>query len=176
MDDYKKRMDSVQDGVYAAKWLVENKYARPRHIAAYGGSYGGFMVVACVAQAPDLFGAACDIVGIVNFKTFLERTKDYRRALREVEYGPLTDPAFLESISPIKLIDRIDTPMLIAHGRNDPRVPVHEAEQLHAALKERGKPVELLVFDDEGHGFRKEPNRIAFFEKLAEFFEKNLKE
>jgi dipeptidyl aminopeptidase/acylaminoacyl peptidase len=174
MDNYKQRMDSVMDGVWAARWLVENNYTSPGRIGAYGGSYGGFMVVACVAHSPRLYGAACNVVGIVNFRTFLERTKDYRRALREAEYGPLSDPEFLESISPIRLIERITTPMLIAHGRNDPRVPLHEAEQLYAALKERGRPVELLVFDDEGHGFRKEPNRIKFYEKLAAFFERHL--
>jgi dipeptidyl aminopeptidase/acylaminoacyl peptidase len=174
MDNYKKRLDSVRDGVWAARWLVKQGYSKPGMIGAYGGSYGGFMTVAAVAQAPDLFGAACDVVGIVNFKTFLERTKDYRRHLREAEYGPLSDPAFLESISPIHLVDRITTPMLIAHGRNDPRVPLHEAEQLHAALRARKRPVELLVFDDEGHGFRKEKNRIVFYETLADFFERHL--
>jgi dipeptidyl aminopeptidase/acylaminoacyl peptidase len=175
MDNYKKRMDSVMDGVWAARFLVKEGYCEPGKIAAYGGSYGGFMTVATVAQAPKLFGAACNVVGIVNFKTFLERTKDYRRQLREVEYGPLSDLEFLESISPIRLVDRIETPMLIAHGRNDPRVPVYEAEQLHQALVDRGRPSELLIFDDEGHGFRKEKNRIEFYEKLASFFEQHLK-
>lgn len=175
MDNYKKRMDSVRDGVQAAQWLVDNGYSQPRMIGAYGGSYGGFMVVATITQAPKLFGAACDVVGIVNFKTFLERTKGYRRALREVEYGPLSDPEFLESISPIRLVDRIETPILIAHGRNDPRVPVHEAEQLHEALKKRDQDAELLIFEDEGHGFRKEENRVEFYQRLADFFESKLK-
>ncbi|NOX57931.1 MAG: S9 family peptidase [Planctomycetes bacterium] len=174
MDNYKKRMDSVRDGVQAAQWLVDNHYSQPGRIAAFGGSYGGFMVVATITQAPKLFGAACDVVGIVNFKTFLERTKAYRRKLREAEYGPLSDPEFLESISPIRLVDRIETPILIAHGRNDPRVPVHEAEQLHEALVKRNHDSELLIFDDEGHGFRKEHNRIKFYEMLAEFFEKKI--
>lgn len=175
MDNYKKRMDSVKDGVAAARWLVDNGYSAPKMIAAYGGSYGGFMVMAVITQAPELFGAACNVVGIVNFETFLKRTKAYRRKLREAEYGPLTDPDFLESISPIHLIDRIQTPVLIAHGRNDPRVPIHEAEQLHAAMKERGLETEIIVFDDEGHGFRKEANRIVFYRKLVDFFEKHLK-
>ncbi len=174
MDNYKKRMDSVRDGVQAAQWLVDNGYSKPKMVAAYGGSYGGFMVVATITQAPELFGAACDVVGIVNFKTFLERTKAYRRKLREVEYGPLTDPEFLESISPIRLVDRIETPILIAHGRNDPRVPVHEAEQLHEALKKRNQDSELLIFEDEGHGFRKEENRVEFYQRLADFFESKL--
>ncbi len=175
MDNYKKRMNSVKDGVAAAEWLVDNKYSSPKKIAAYGGSYGGFMVIAVITQAPELFGAACDIVGIVNFETFLKRTKAYRRKLREAEYGPLTDPEFLKSISPIYLVDRVKTPVLIAHGKNDPRVPVSEAEQLYAALKKRNMNPELIVFDDEGHGFRKEANRIKFYGRLAEFFEKHLK-
>ncbi len=175
MDNYKKRRDSVMDGVWAARWLIKNGYSKQGRIGAFGGSYGGFMVVATVAQAPKLYGAACNVVGIVNFKTFLERTKAYRRALREAEYGPLSDPEFLESISPIRLVERIDTPMLIAHGRNDPRVPVYEAEQLHQRLQKLGRDSELLIFEDEGHGFRKEINRIAFYEKLADFFQQHLK-
>ncbi len=173
-DNYKNRMLSVQDGVAAAKWLIDNGYSRPKMIGAYGGSYGGFMTMAVITQAPHLFGAACNVVGIVNFKTFLERTKAYRRKLREAEYGPLSDPEFLESISPIYLVDRIQTPVLIAHGKNDPRVPVYEAEQLYDEMKKRGQDAELLIFDDEGHGFRKEANRIVFYTRLADFFEKHL--
>ena len=176
MDNYRLRMDSVMDGVWAARWLIKNNYAERGKIAAFGGSYGGFMVVAVITQAPALFGAACDVVGIVNFKTFLERTKDYRRKLREAEYGPLDDPDFLESISPLRLVKKIRTPVLIAHGKNDPRVPFHEAEQLYQALRDLERPVELVAFDDEGHGFRKEKNRIEFYEKVAVFFDKYLKE
>jgi dipeptidyl aminopeptidase/acylaminoacyl peptidase len=174
-DNYKNRMKSVDDGVACAKWLVKHGYSKEKSIGVYGGSYGGFMVVATATRAPGLFGAACDIVGIVNFQTFLERTKPYRRKLREAEYGPLTDPDFLKSISPLYLVDKMDTPMLIAHGKNDPRVPIDEATQLYEALKSRDKVVELLVFDDEGHGFRKDENRIEFYEKMADFFEQQLK-
>ncbi len=174
MDNYKKRMDSVRDGVACARWLIEKGYSKPKMIAAYGGSYGGFMVMAVITQAPEVFGAACNVVGIVNFETFLKRTKAYRRKLREAEYGPLDDPAFLKSISPIYLVDRIETPVLIAHGKNDPRVPFHEAEQLFEALKARGQNPEMLAFDDEGHGFAKEANRIVFYQKLADFFESHL--
>jgi len=175
MDNYRNRMKSVRDGVAAAKWLIDQGYSEPRRIAAFGGSYGGFMVVAVITEAPDIFGAACDVVGIVNFKTFLERTKVYRRKLREAEYGPLSDPKFLKSISPIYLVNRVNTPVLIAHGKNDPRVPIQEARQLYDALKKRNKPCELLVFDDEGHGFRKEKNRVVFYTRLVDFFSKYLK-
>lgn len=174
MDNYKHRMDSVRDGIAAAKWLAEQAYSTPKQTAAYGGSYGGFMVMACITEAPEAYGAACDVVGICNMQTFLERTKDYRRKLREVEYGPLSDPEFLKSISPIYKVERIKSPLLIAHGENDPRVPVYEARQLYDKMMKLGKPVEILIFPDEGHGFRKENNRIRFAEKLTEFFDRHL--
>lgn len=175
MDNYKHRMDSVRDGVAAARWLAEKGFSSPSQIAAFGGSYGGFMVMAVITEAPEAFGAACEVVGIVNFETFLERTKDYRRKLREVEYGPLTDREFLKSVSPIHKVDRIRVPLLIAHGENDPRVPIHEARQLYDKLKSLNKPVDILTFPDEGHGFRKEPNRIIFAERLAAFLTQHLK-
>jgi dipeptidyl aminopeptidase/acylaminoacyl peptidase len=175
MDNYKNRMASVKDGVAASKWLVEQGYSAPQQVAAYGGSYGGYMVMACTTEAPEAYGAACNVVGICNLQTFLERTKDYRRKLREVEYGPLSDPEFLKSVSPIYKVDRIKAPLLIAHGANDPRVPLFEAQQLYDKLQKLGKPVEILVFPDEGHGFRKENNRITFAEKLTEFFDRHLR-
>ena len=175
LDNYRNRMDSVKDGVAAAQWLIDAGYSAPGLIAAHGGSYGGFMVVAAITQAPQIFGAACNVVGIVNFETFLQRTKDYRRKLREEEYGPLMDSEFLRSISPIYLVDRVETPILIVHGRNDPRVPLFEAEQLYEALRKRGKTAEMMVFDDEGHGLRKEPNQIKFYGRLVEFFDAHLR-
>jgi dipeptidyl aminopeptidase/acylaminoacyl peptidase len=111
----------------------------------------------------------------VNFETFLEQTKSYRRHLREAEYGPLTDREFLKSISPIYKVDRIEAPLMIAHGLNDPRVPVGEAMQVAVALKQRGREVEELYFPDEGHGFSKEENRLLYYEQMAKFFEKHLK-
>ena len=175
LDNYQRRMDSVRDGLAAAQWLIDQGYAAKGRIGVFGGSYGGFMVMAAITEAPDLFGAACDYVGIVNFETFLKNTKDYRRHLREAEYGPLSDPEFLRGISPIHKVDRIRTPLLVVHGRNDPRVPVGEARQIVAALRERGGVVESVIFEDEGHGVRKQPNRIRFYEALVSFFEKHLK-
>jgi dipeptidyl aminopeptidase/acylaminoacyl peptidase len=191
MDDYKKRWDSVKDGVAAAAWLVDNGYATPGKIATYGGSYGGFMSVACLVEDQQqvdagvrkerLFGAGVDVVGIVNMKTFLEQTSGYRRKLREVEYGPLSDPEFLDSISSIKKVDKINVPMFIAHGFNDPRVPVGEAMQLSLALKEkavREKHLEnmphLFIAPDEGHGFQKLNNRLYFAEYMAGFLRQTI--
>ncbi|MBX3367428.1 MAG: S9 family peptidase [Phycisphaeraceae bacterium] len=184
MDDYKGRWMSVSDGVDAAQWLVDNNLARPGRIATYGGSYGGFMSVATLVedgmrvergqQKEPLFGAGINVVGIVNMKTFLEQTSGYRQKLREVEYGPLSDSEFLESVSPINHIDKIRVPMLIAHGLNDPRVPVGEAMQLAVGLMQRGYEPEQIYFPDEGHGFAKLSNRLIFSQRMVDFLRKSI--
>ena len=174
MDDREKRWDSVKDGVAAARWLVEQGYAAAGRIAAYGGSYGGFMSVATVIEGGALFGAGIDVVGIVNFETFLEQTADYRRALREAEYGSLDDRAFLRSISPLHRASEITCPMLIAHGLNDPRVPVGEAMQLALALQRRGLEPEQVYFTDEGHGFHKLENRAHFVQRMLRFLDRTI--
>lgn len=175
MDNYKKRMDSVRDVVAGAQWLLANRYARTGELGIYGGSYGGFVVLSAIEMEPELFAAASDSVGIANFVTFLKNTKPYRRALREAEYGPLSDETFLKSISPIHAIDKIKTPLIIFHGANDPRVPVDEAEQLVAELKKRSIPVEYTLFSDEGHGNRKLRNIMEQAKKMVYFFEKHTK-
>jgi dipeptidyl aminopeptidase/acylaminoacyl peptidase len=174
LDDGKKRWDSVRDGAEAARWLVATGRAEAGHIAAYGGSYGGFMSVATVIEGADVFGAAIDVVGIVNFETFLEQTAGYRRALREAEYGSLADKDFLRSISPLARAQEIRCPMLIAHGLNDPRVPVGEALQLAVTLQTRGADPELYVFPDEGHGFQKLENRVLFTTRMVRFLARTI--
>ena len=184
MDDYKKRWDSVRDGVDAAEWLVQAGHATPGRIATYGGSYGGFMSVACIVEDQErvdrgarkerMFGACVDIVGVVNLKSFLEKTSGYRRKLREVEYGPLTDPDFLLSVSSIQKVDKMKVPFFIAHGFNDPRVPVEEAMQLATALKDRGQNPRVFIAPDEGHGFAKLDNRIYFNERAVAFLEETI--
>ncbi|MFQ5489794.1 MAG: prolyl oligopeptidase family serine peptidase [Phycisphaerae bacterium] len=173
-DNYKNRYKSVRDGVWAAKYVIDRGYAVKGGVGAWGGSYGGFMAMAVITEAPDLFGAACNVVGICNFETFLKQTKAYRRRLREAEYGPLTDPEFLRSISPIYNVDKIRTPLMLAHGLNDPRVPFGEALQVAIALIKKGQTVEQLYFPDEGHGFAKEENRLLYYEHLARFFQTHL--
>ncbi len=184
LDDYQGRWASVKDGVDAAEWLVREGYAEPGRIATYGGSYGGFMSVACIVEDQErvergerpqrLFGACVDIVGIVNMKTFLERTSGYRRKLREVEYGPLTDAEFLLSVSPLERLDKIRVPVFIAHGFNDPRVPVEEAMQLSMALKAAKQEPRVFIAPDEGHGFAKLDNRIYFGERVAAFLDETI--
>ncbi|MGB9954053.1 S9 family peptidase [Haloarcula sp. Atlit-120R] len=172
LDDVEKRMDSVKDLRAGVDWLHDQPAVDPDKIVAMGGSYGGFMVLAALTEYPDLWAAGVDVVGIANFVTFLENTGDWRRELREAEYGSLeTDREFLESISPINNVDRIDAPLFVLHGANDPRVPVSEAEQIAEQAAERGVPVEKLVFDDEGHGISKRQNRIEAYTAVVEFLD-----
>ncbi|WP_266075357.1 S9 family peptidase [Haladaptatus caseinilyticus] len=173
LDDVENRMDSVADIEAGVEWLHDQRVVDPDRIVAMGGSYGGFMVLAALTEYPDRWAAGVDIVGIANFVTFLENTGDWRRKLREAEYGSLSDDReFLESISPINNIRNIEAPLLVLHGANDPRVPVGEAEQIVEEAKTQDVPVEKLVFPDEGHGFSKLENRIEAYTKTAEFLEK----
>jgi dipeptidyl aminopeptidase/acylaminoacyl peptidase len=175
LDNVKKRMDSVADIKAFTQWLTNHGDADPKRIAVYGGSYGGFMVLSCLTTYPELFAAGVCIVGISNFVTFLERTSNYRRKVREAEYGSLEhDREFLQSISPITHIERLTAPLFILHGKNDPRVPLFEAEQLYQSLQARGVKTEFLVYDDEGHGIIKLKNRLDAFPKVAAFLEKHL--
>ena len=144
-------------------------------IAVMGGSYGGYMVLAALTLDPELWAAGCDIVGIANFRTFLERTALYRRALREAEYGSLAnDGELLDRISPIHRVDRIRAPLFVIHGANDPRVPVTEAEQIVAALRQRNHRVEYLRFENEGHGVSRRENRIRAYGDVVRFFDEVL--
>jgi dipeptidyl aminopeptidase/acylaminoacyl peptidase len=176
LDNTTKRMDSVKDLAYAAYWLRDHKTGDPKRLAVYGGSYGGFMVLAQVTNYPELWAAGIDIVGIANWVTFLENTGAYRRAHREKEYGNLREHRdFLEKISPINHVDKIKCPMMVIHGANDPRVPIGEAEQIVAALKKRNVPVEYLRYEDEGHGLAKLKNRLDAYPKMVDFLDKYLK-
>lgn len=174
LDNYKKRKNSLKDYKAGVDWLIENNYTRKGMIGIRGGSYGGYVVLGMITEYPDLFSAAVDDVGIANFVTFLKNTADYRRHLRESEYGPLSDSAFLHSISPIHKADEIETPLLVVHGENDPRVPVSEARQIIAAIEKKGGAVDSLIFPDEGHGASKRENIIAEYRKQVEFFGKHL--
>lgn len=177
LDDVEKREDSVKDLAAAVEYLTENKIADPKRIAVMGGSYGGYMTLAAITLYPDLFAAAVDTVGIVNWETFLKNTSGYRRRQREVEYGRLDrDIEFLRRTSPIAKIDRIKTPLMVIHGKRDPRVPYTEAEQLVEALKKRNVTVEYKLFDDEGHGISKLKNRLVVYPLVADFLDKHLKQ
>ena len=175
LDDVQKREDSVKDLAYSVDWLKANG-ADPKRIAVMGGSYGGYMTMAAITLYPDLFAAAVNTVGIVNWETFLKNTSGYRRRAREVEYGMLDkDIDFLRRISPLAKVDKIKTPLFVIHGKNDPRVPYIEAEQVVEALKKRNATVEYKLFDDEGHGISKLKNRLVLYPLVADFLDKYMK-
>ncbi len=170
LDDVELRMDSVRDLAHAAHWL---RGAGHEQVAVMGGSYGGFMVLAALTEYPELWSAGVDIVGIANMVTFLENTGSYRRALREPEYGSLEkNRKFLESISPIHKAEDITAPLMVIHGKNDPRVPVGEAEQIVERVKKNGGAVEYLLYEDEGHGLAKLKNRLDAYPKIAAFLDR----
>jgi len=175
LDDVRNRLDSVRDIEAGVEWLHDHPEVDPDRIVAQGGSYGGFMVLSALTEYPDLWAAGVDIVGIADFVTFLENTGDWRRELREAEYGSLEeDREFLAEISPINGIDRIAAPLFVLHGANDPRVPVGEAEQIVEEARDRGVPVRKLIFEDEGHGFSKRENRIEAYRAIVEFLEEHV--
>jgi dipeptidyl aminopeptidase/acylaminoacyl peptidase len=175
LDDRRKRMDAVADLAEVGRWATRQPELDGGRLAVMGGSYGGFMVLAALATYPDLWQAGVDIVGIANFVTFLEQTGSYRRALREVEYGSLAeDRDFLERISPLTHVEKIVAPLLVIHGANDPRVPVGEARQIVDRLAALDRPVESLIFDDEGHGIAKLANRQTAYETVAAFLDRHL--
>ncbi len=174
MDDVEKRMDALRDLESLAKWAIEEGLARPG-LGIVGISYGGYSVLACLAFFPDLWAAGVDIVGIANLVTFLKNTGPWRRRIREAEYGSLEkDLEVLKRLSPINYVDRIEAPLLVIHGKNDPRVPVSETEQIVEALESRGKAVKAVIFEDEGHGLTKLRNRIRAYSEAVEFLEEHV--
>ncbi|MGO9661227.1 MAG: alpha/beta fold hydrolase [Acidimicrobiales bacterium] len=174
LDDTTKRLDSVRD-LAAVHARLTSLGFDPGRAALWGGSYGGYMVLTGLAFQPKLWAAGVDIVGVSDLVTFLENTSPYRRAHREHEYGSLAeDRAFLAAASPLRRADAIRAPLFVVHGRNDPRVPVSEAEQLAAKLKDRNIRCELLIYEDEGHGLARLSNRLDAFPRALAFLDEVL--
>ncbi|MCC7178227.1 MAG: S9 family peptidase [Acidobacteria bacterium] len=171
LDNGALRFEGIKDLEDSVRYLVDSRLADPKRIGITGGSYGGYMTMVGVTFYPDLFAAAVNLFGMVNFFTFFEHTEPWMAAISTTEYGdPRTQADLLRDLSPLGKLDRIRTPMMVQHGANDTNVPVVEAEQIVDNLKRRGVPVEYVLFPDEGHGFRKEKNRITSTVKLVEFF------
>ena len=142
-----------------------------------GGSYGGYMSLAVATRYADRIAGAIDIVGISNFVTFLQNTESYRRDLRRVEYGDERDPAmreFLLRISPLTNATRIKKPLFVVQGKNDPRVPYTEAEQIVAKVRANGTPVWYLRAENEGHGFARKDNADFQFYATVLFMRETL--
>ena len=177
LDDGYHREDAVKDVGALLDWIASQPDLDENRVAVYGGSYGGYMALASTVLYGDRLKAAVDVVGISNFVTFLENTKDYRRELRRREYGDERDlemRAFLERISPLNNVDRIKLPLLVVQGQNDPRVPATESEQIVDALRQRGQPVWYIKALNEGHGFDRKENQLVFQQAVILFLQRYL--
>ena len=177
LDNGFQREDSVKDIGALLDWIETRPDLDASRVAVFGGSYGGYMVLASAVHFSDRLKAAIDVVGISSFVTFLENTQDYRRDLRRVEYGDERDPAMrahLEKISPVNNVDKITVPMFIIQGENDPRVPVTESAQMVRALRDQGNSVWYMNALNEGHGYRKKENRDVYMQAVALFLRQHL--
>ena len=174
LDNGFKRKDSVKDGAAFLGWVASHDRLDASRIMVSGGSYGGYMSLATAVDYSALIRGAIDVVGLSNFVTFLNNTESYRRDLRRVEYGDERDPKmreFQQSIAPVNNAGRITVPLFVVQGRNDPRVPFTEAEQMVAAVRQNGTPVWYLLADNEGHGFRRKVNADYQFYAEVKFME-----
>jgi dipeptidyl aminopeptidase/acylaminoacyl peptidase len=177
LDNGFQREDTYKDINALFDWVGTQPELDTSRICVTGGSYGGHMTLAISTFYSDRIRCSVDIVGMSNLVTFLEHTEGYRRDLRRVEYGDERDPKmreFLERIAPMNNIEKIKKPMVVVAGRNDPRVPVSESDQIVAALKKSGTPVWYIMAKDEGHGFQKKANQDYQFYATVEFLEQYL--
>ena len=177
LDNGMKREDTYKDIHALFDWIAAQPELDSARIAVTGGSYGGHMTLAVSTFYSDRIRCSVDVVGMSNLATFLEHTEAYRRDLRRVEYGDERDSKmreYLEKIAPMNNIEKIKKPMFVIAGKNDPRVPVSESQQIVDALKKVGTPVWLMIANDEGHGYRKKPNQDFQFYAAVEFLQEYL--
>jgi dipeptidyl aminopeptidase/acylaminoacyl peptidase len=170
-----KMQDDISDGV---QWLIRQGIADPKRIGIYGASYGGYATLAGLAFTPDLYACGIDYVGVSNLFTLLETLPPYwelgRRMMYEMVGDPVKDEALLRQVSPVFHAARIQAPLLVAQGANDPRVKKAESDQIVQALRQRGVDVEYIVKENEGHGFRNEENRFDFYRRMEGFLARHL--
>jgi dipeptidyl aminopeptidase/acylaminoacyl peptidase len=177
LDNGFRREDAVRDVSAFLDWLAADARLDDGRVALYGASYGGYLVLASLIHHGHRVRCGIDVVGISSFPTFLQNTPAYRRDLRRAEYGDERDAAmarFLSRISPLNNTDRLVTPLLVAHGRNDARVPVGEAEQLIAAMRSEGREVWSVIAGNEGHGFARKANSDFLFCTVVQFLREHL--
>ncbi len=166
----------LQDEVYATKFLVDTGYADPKKIGITGGSYGGFMTLMAIGKTPDVWAAAVEEYGIINWYTMLQHEDPFLQQYERTLLGdPEKDRAIYEADSPIKYIGDEKTPLLVLQGSNDIRVPKEEAEQVVEILKKNGRTVDAHYYEAEGHGFSKRENQIDSLQRTVEWFDKYLK-
>ena len=175
LDDKELRPDSVRDLKAVRDWAASLPEVDPTRLAVYGQSYGGYMVLAAITEYPDDWKAAVEFYGIADFRTLLDTTGPWRQVLRAAEYGdPVADKELLERISPLRKVDRIRVPLLIAHGFEDPRVPPSESELLVACLRGLGLKHEIIRVPHAGHGFVRQDHRLTVFPAVARFLEQHV--
>lgn len=178
-DDGKHGREPLQDTISAKKYLQSLDYVDPDRIGIIGGSYGGYMTVAALAFHPDEFKVGVDIFGVTNWLRTLESIPPYWESFRLALYKEIGDPAtqrdFLIATSPLFHADKINKPLMVLQGANDPRVIKPESDEIVAAVRKNGVPVEYVVFDDEGHGFSKKKNQIEGYGKILSFLDTYLK-
>jgi dipeptidyl aminopeptidase/acylaminoacyl peptidase len=168
--------DDISDGV---NWLIGQGIADPKLIAIYGASYGGYATLAGLTRTPELYAAGVDYVGVSNMFTFMKTFPPYWKPMLEMWYEMVGDPQkdslMLAEVSPVFHIDKIQAPLFVAQGANDPRVNKDESDQIVNALKARGIEVEYMLKDNEGHGFQNEENRFDFYRAMIKFLNAHLK-
>lgn len=169
-----KMQDDLNDSV---AWAVKQGIADPKRVAIMGGSYGGYATLAAVTRDPTLFACGVDIVGPSHIATLLKSVPPYWKpmlAMFETRVGALKEKEFLDSISPLTHVDKIERPLLIGQGANDPRVKIAESDQIVSAMKKHNLPVTYIVFPDEGHGFARPENNMAFNAVTEQFLAKHI--
>ena len=175
LDNGALRFNGIRDIKACVDYVIDSGVADPERIGIMGGSYGGYMTMAGLVEYPELFSAGANLFGVVNFETFFKHTEPWMAAISTIECGdPQTEADLLHRLSPIHKIDNVVAPTIVLHGANDTNVPVVEAEQVVGSLKQRGIAVEYVLFADEGHGFRKEPNRIRSAVEIVRWFVEHL--
>jgi dipeptidyl aminopeptidase/acylaminoacyl peptidase len=171
-DNGPARLAAFKDIEATGRWAASQPWADPDRVIIFGGSYGGYTVLVGLTRMPDLWRAGVDLFGVADLKTFMATTSGFIREIFLVEFGdPDKDAAFLESISPLKDVDRIVDPLFVYAGANDPRVPRSESDLIVRALRERKVPVEYMVADNEGHSLARKENLIEFISRAARFLE-----
>ncbi len=167
-----------QDLIDAVEWAVGEGIADRKRVGIFGGSYGGYAALVGAAFTPNVFACSVDIVGPSSILTLINSIPPYWEPLKRVFTVRVGDPEkdeeFLKSRSPLFKADQIECPLLIAQGANDPRVKQAESEQIVEALRSRGKQVEYMLFEDEGHGFARPENRLKFYNAAEQFLAKHL--
>jgi dipeptidyl aminopeptidase/acylaminoacyl peptidase len=175
LDNGALRWDALKDVAAAVRWVRSQPRLDGSKVACWGASYGGFITLAMLVHYPELFRAGVDFYGPADLATFLARTAAYRRPQRIAEYGdPARDSTFMATISPARHANRIQRPLLVIQGANDPIVPPAESEDIVRLVRERGGVAEYLLFPDEGHGLGKEPNYVKAYETMLDFLRRHM--